>query len=288
LYDGSGTAAALIVDIPTPDAASGGTPTGIVYNASAAFVVGSGTASGPAAFIFVTEDGIIAGWSPKADATHALVAVDNSGADAIYKGVALSAANNKQLLYATDFHNGRIDVFDGTFAPVTLSGTAFQDNRLPQGYAPFGIQAIGGDIYVTYALQDADRKDEQHGRGYGFVDAYDPGGKLLNRVASRGALNAPWGIALAPAGFGRFGNALLIGNFGDGRINAFDPVFNMPLGELRDGNGRPIQIDGLWGIGFGNGLLNQPVNTLFFAAGPDDEQHGLYGRIDVQGASTAD
>jgi len=288
LYDGNGVAASLVVQIPTSTTPSGGNPTGVVYNASAAFVRGSGSTAGPSRFIFVTEDGIVAGWAPSADTTHALLAVDNSAAHAIYKGVALSAGNNRQLLYATDFHNNRVDVFDGTFAPVTLAADAFKDARLPSGYAPFGIQAIGGDIVVTYALQDADKEDEQHGRGLGFVDVYDPVGKLLARVASRGGLNAPWGIALAPAGFGRFSNSLLIGNFGDGRINAYDMIFNIPLGELRDSNERPIQIDGLWGIAFGNGLVNQPVNTLFFTAGPGDEAHGLYGRIDVQGATTAD
>ena len=286
LYDGNGTAASLTVQIPTPSTAAGGTPTGIVYNASAQFSLGTGSASGPARFIFVTEDGIVAGWAPSADATHALVAVDDSSTNAIYKGVALSADNSRQLLYATDFHNNRVAVFDGTYARVTLGANAFNDAHLPPGYAPFGIQAIGGDIYVTFALQDAEKKDEQHGRGLGFVDAFDPSGKLLARIASRGALNAPWGMALAPAGFGRFSNSLLIGNFGDGRINAYDLVFDTPLGELRDRSERPIQIDGLWGIAFGNGLLNQPVNTLFFTAGPDDEAHGLYGRIDVQGATS--
>src|SRR5262249_38687362 len=157
--------------------------------------------------------------SPTADATHALVAVDNSSSNAIYKGVALSAGNNEQLLYATDFHNGKVDVFDGKFQPVTLAGSAFADSHLPSGYAPFGIQAIGGDIYVTFALQDADKKDEQHGRGLGFVDVFDPSGSLLRRVAAHGALNAPWGMALAPAGFGRFSNTLLVGNFGDGHVN---------------------------------------------------------------------
>ena len=289
LYDGNGVAASLIVQIPTPTSPGGGAATGIVYNASAGFALGGGTARGPARFIFVTEDGIVAGWAPSADATHALIAVDNSATQAIYKGVALSAGSNKQLLYATDFHNDKIDVFDATFTPVTLAAGAFRDTRLPAGYAPFGIQAIAGDIYVTYALQDSAHEDEQHGRGLGFVDAYDPSGKLLSRIATRGALNAPWGIAQAPAGFGRFSNALLIANFGDGRINAYDPVFNLPLGELRDRGGRAIQIDGLWGISFGNGLLDQPVNTLFFSAGPMDEAHGLYGRIDAQsGASSAD
>lgn len=287
LYDGAGNPQSLVVAIPTPTADTGGTPTGILFNASTAFAVTKGGVSGSAKFIFVTEDGVIAGWAPNVDGTHAIIAVDNSVATgAIYKGVALSAGGNGQLLYATDFHNGRIDVFSSTFAPATLTSGAFTDASLPKGYAPFGIQAINGDVYVTYALQDADRKDEQHGRGLGFVDVYDPNGMFLSRIASRGSLNAPWGIALAPAGFGIFSNTLLIGNFGDGRINAFDPIFHFPLGNLRGADHKPLQIDGLWGIAFGNGFSNQPVNTLFFAAGPADEGHGLYGRIDAQSSTS--
>jgi len=288
LYDGAGKPQSLVVQIPTPSTDSGGNPTGIVFNASNGFAVSKGGTSGASRFIFVTEDGIVAGWSPTVDTTHAVRAVDRSVAGAIYKGVALSAGGSGQLLYASDFHNGRVDVFDASFTPVTLPSSAFTDARLPSGFAPFGIQAINGDIYVTYALQDADRKDEQHGQGLGYVDVYDPNGKLLHRVASRGRLNAPWGVALAPAGFGTFSNALLIGNFGDGRINAFDPLLRFSLGPLTDQNRHPIQIDGLWGIAFGNGFVNQPVNTLFFAAGPGDEEHGLYGRIDFVGDSKTD
>ena len=285
LYDGNGKPQSLVVSIPTPSTDSGGNPTGIVYNGSGGFVVSKAGSSGASRFIFVTEDGVVAGWAPGADATHAVLAVDNSAAGAIYKGVALSGGGNGQLLYATDFHNARVDVFDSQFAAVTLAGAAFSDTHLPPGFAPFGIQSINGDVYVTYAQQDADREDELHGPGLGYVDVYDPNGRLLQRVASRGRLNAPWGVALAPAGFGMFSNALLIGNFGDGRINAYDSLLRFPLGPLLDQNHHPIQIDGLWGIAFGNGLANQPVNTLFFAAGPDDEQHGLYGRIDAAGRS---
>ena len=200
---------------------------------------------------------------------------------AIYKGIALSAGGTGQLLYATDFHNGRVDVFDNTFAPVTLPAGAFTDPQLPSGYAPFGIQAISGNIYVTYAQQVAGSNDEAHGPGLGVVDVYDPNGVLLNRVATHGNLNAPWGIAMAPAGFGKFSNSLLIGNFGDGTINAYDPKNFTPQGQLKGQDHKPLKIDGLWGIAFGNGFVDQPVNTLFFAAGPDDENHGLYGRLDV-------
>ena len=282
LYDGAGNVQSLVVQIPTPTADGGGNPTGIVFNASTGFAVTSAGVSGASRFIFVTEDGVIAGWAPTVDGTHAIRAVDNSATTgAIYKGAALSAGGAGQLLYASDFHNGKVDVFDDKFMPAALPPTAFTDRTLPAGFAPFGIQAINGDIYVTYAQQDADKHDELHGPGLGYVDVYDPNGSLLGRVASRGLLNAPWGVALAPAGFGSLSNSLLIGNFGDGRINAFDPLLSFPLGSLRGQNHKPIQIDGLWGIAFGNGFANQPVNTLFFAAGPDDEAHGLYGRIDA-------
>jgi uncharacterized protein (TIGR03118 family) len=296
LYDGAGSPQSLVVQIPTPSANSGGNPTGIVFNGSSGFVVTAAAASGPSRFIFATEDGVIAGWAPNVDATHAIVAVDNStSTGAIYKGLALSAGGNGQLLYAADFHNAKVDVFDSSFAPVDLAASAkgnantpFHDSRIPAGFAPFGIQAIGGDIYVTYAQQDDDKEDEVAGRGLGYVDVYDPNGALLHRVASRGNLNAPWGVALAPAGFGVFSNTLLIGNFGDGTINAYETVLNFPLGQLKGPDHRPLKIDGLWGLAFGNGLANQPVNTLFFAAGPDDEAHGLYGRLDPASASGDD
>jgi uncharacterized protein (TIGR03118 family) len=281
LYDGDGNVQSLVVQIPEPDAATGGEPTGIVFNGSDNFVVSQGGVSGPSRFMFATEGGVIAGWAPNVDLTHAIRAVDGSAGGANYKGLALSADGSTQLIYATDFHNARVDVFDASFHPVALPAGAFHDAGIPAGFAPFGIQAIGGDIYVTYAKQDASLSDEVTGPGLGYVDVYTPNGRLIRRVATRGALNAPWGIALAPAKFGRFSNALLIGNFGDGRINAYEPVFGFPMGGLRGKDYRPIHIDGLWGMQFGNGLKNQPVNTLFFASGPDDEEHGLYGRLDV-------
>jgi uncharacterized protein (TIGR03118 family) len=289
LYDGDGNPQSLVVQIPSASGEGTGTPTGIVFNGSSdasSFAVTSPTsgASGTSKFLFATEDGIIAGWAPSVDLTHAFVGVDNSVNEANYKGLAIGAGGSGQMLYAADFHNGRVDVFDSTFAPVALGSGAFTDPNLPEGYAPFGIQAIGGNIYVAYAkhADDSDEEDEEEaGPGLGFVDAYDPNGVLLDRVATHGTLNAPWGMALAPAGFGRFSNALLVGNFGDGTISAFDLKNNTPLGQLRGADHKPISIEGLWGIAFGNGLQNQPVNTLFFAAGVDDEAHGLYGRIDA-------
>jgi len=283
LYDGDGNANQLVVNIPSPgDTEGGGEPTGIVFNASNFFTVTKNGLTGPARFIFATEQGVIAGWAPNVDVTHAVIAVDNSATGAHYTGLALSAGGNGQLLYAADFFHARVDVFDSSFKPVAMPTGSFKDHGIPKGFAPFGIHAIGGNIYVTYAKQDESMTEDVTGPGLGYVDVYTPNGELIRRVASRGTLNAPWGVALAPAKFGFFSNALLIGNFGDGRINAYEPVFGFPLGPLRDKNFRPIEIEGLWGLAFGNGFLNQPVNTLFFSAGPDDEEHGLYGRLDLK------
>jgi uncharacterized protein (TIGR03118 family) len=283
LYDGSGNAMSLIVNIPSPgNSAGGGNPTGIVFNGSTGFAVTNGNTSGASKFIFATEDGLIAGWAPNVDANHAITAVDNSATSgAVYKGLALSAGGSGSLLYASDFHNNRIDVFDSSFKPVTLSPGAFTDPRLPLGFAPFGLQAINGNIYVSYAKQDADKHDDVQGKGLGFVNVFDPNGNLIRRVVTRGKLNAPWGMTLAPAGFSKFSNRLLVGNFGDGKINVYDLATGQFVGRLNGMDHRPIEIEGLWGIAFGNGFNGQPVNTLFFAAGPGDEKHGLYGRIDV-------
>jgi uncharacterized protein (TIGR03118 family) len=288
LYDGAGNPVPLIVQIPGPiTSADPGAPTGIVFNNTTGFPVTKGTAKAASAFIFATEQGTLAGWAFSIDSTHAITVVDNSKYGAIYKGLALGAGGNGSLLYATDFHNNKIDVFDNTFAPVKLSGK-FADPYIPRGFAPFGIQAINGNIYVTFAKQDADREDDVQGRGLGFVDVFDPNGNLLRRVATRGALNAPWGLALAPAGFGKFSNRLLVGNFGDGIINAYDVATGQFVGRLRGKDHRPLVIDGLWGLAFGNGFAAQPVNTLFFTSGPSHEEHGLYGRINATSWDTYD
>ncbi|NUS37591.1 MAG: TIGR03118 family protein [Lysobacter sp.] len=279
LYDGDGNRETLVVQIPSPTMSLGGTPTGTVYNGSSGFVVSRGGVSGPARFLFATEDGVIAAWAPNVDATHALRMVNRSATGTVYKGLTLSANGHGTLMYASDFHHGRVDVFDASFHAVAMPTGAFTDPSVPSGFAPFGIQAIGGDVYVTYAKQDAAKHDDVKGPGLGYVDVYTPNGRLIRRVASRGVLNAPWGLALAPAGFGGYGNQLLVGNFGDGHINAFSGTAS--LGPLRDTYGMPIHIDGLWGIAFGNGYENQPVDTLFFAAGPVGESHGLYGRLDT-------
>jgi uncharacterized protein (TIGR03118 family) len=285
LYDGNGAKqpqpTPLVVRIPGPAGSNDpGTPTGIVFNGSTGFVVASGSTNAASRFIFATEDGVIAGWAPTVNMNNAIRMVDNSNSGAVYKGLAISADGNGNLLYAADFHNNRIDVFDSTFKPVTVSG-GFSDPSLPAGFAPFGIQAINGDIYVAYAKQDADKVDEVRGKGQGYVSVFDPTGHFIRRLVSGGSLDAPWGLALAPAGFGKFSGRLLVGNFGDGRIHAYDIATGQFAGVLKGADQKPIQIDGLWGIAFGNGFASQSVDTLFFAAGPGEEKQGLYGRIGI-------
>jgi uncharacterized protein (TIGR03118 family) len=279
LYDGTGMPQALIVSIPGPNGTVGH-PTGIVFSGGADFVVSNGTTNGPARFLFATEEGTIAGWAPNVNATNAFTAVPNASGMAVYTGLALSGNGTTHLLYAANFRSGRVDVFDGTFAPVQVDG-AFRDPRLPHGYSPFGIQAIGGDIYVTYAKQDDSGDEEIQGPGLGFVNVFDPDGHLIRRVATRGVLNAPWGLALAPASFGEFAGALLVGNLGNGRINAFGTRTGRFLGTLRGVDRRAIHVDGLWGIAFGNGIQQQQTNALFYASGPNDEEDGAYGVIRV-------
>ena len=281
LYDGNGVKQSLVVDIPTETASTGGNPTGIVYNGSSGFVVTQSSLSGASRFLFATEQGVIAGWAPTVDGTHAIRAVNRSSVGASYRGLALSANGGGQVLYAADFYNGRVDAFDANFALLNLGSNAFRDPTLPVGYAPFGIQAIAGDVYVTYAKQDPTKEEDLTGPGLGFVSVFDANGHFLRRIASRGVLNAPWGVTLAPAGFGAARGTLLVGNFGDGRINAFDLRTGRSLGPLVGGDGLPIELEGLWGLSFGNGFASQPVDTLFFSSGPGDEAHGLYGRIEV-------
>ena len=291
LYDGTGNALPLIVHLP--DGLNGSAdPTGIVFNVSSTdFVVTQGNATGVARFIFDGEGGTIMGWSPTVDATHALIGYDDGAGGAVYKGLAIANDGTANHLYATDFHNGKVDVFDATFTKVTVAG-GFTDVTLPADYKPFGIQAvqIAGQtrIVVTYAKKDPASNDEVAGAGLGLVDVFDTAGTLVTHlVAADGKLNAPWGVAMAPAGFGTLSNSLLIGNFADGVINGYDPVTGAFVGTLQDSNGQPIATPGLWGIAFGNGARNQPTTTLFFAAGIADEADGLYGRIDL-GATAPD
>jgi uncharacterized protein (TIGR03118 family) len=268
LYRGDGTPQALVVHVD-------GGPTGTAFNPTTGFVLPTG---GKALFLFDSEDGIVRAWNA-AQGTTAIVVKDRSGEGAIYKGLAIADTASGPRLYAADFHNARVDVFDGTFGLVP---GGFTDPALPAGYAPFNVQTIGDRVFVAYAKQDADAEDEVAGQGAGFVDAYDLAGNLLARVAQHGQLNAPWGLALAPEGFGRFGGDLLVGNFGDGQINAYEELPNGHFahrGELRGSDNKPLTIDGLWALRFGNGGNAGPTGTLFFTAGPDEETHGLFGSI---------
>lgn len=264
-----------------------GNPTGLVFNGGPGFVINNGAGTSAARFIFASEDGTISAFR----GNPIITVVPNADAPAhgaIYKGLAIDSRTAGTQLYATDFHNGKIDVFDTSFHLITLAGN-FTDPNLPAGFAPFGIQNIGGTLYVTYALQDEDAEDDVPGPGNGFVEAYDLSGNLIRRVASADELNSPWGLALAPEGFGRFSGDLLVGNFGDGRIHAFDPTTLTSAGEfeavglLHSAAGKPIIIDGLWALQFGHGTNSSSANglttTLFFTAGPDDEDHGLFGTI---------
>ena len=287
------------VTIPSPSASSGGTPTGIVANFFAglgAFAIPGpmNTSFGPSLFVFATEDGTIEAWNinpPIApgipDPTHAVIVVDNSPGGAVYKGLALGLSSDASpRLYATNFHSGNVDVFDTNFHQ--LPGASFADPKIQKGYAPFGIQNINGNIWVTYALQDKEKHDDVGKPGHGFVDVFDADGNLIRRFAQHGHLSSPWGLAMAPASFGKFSNDILIGNFGDGTINAYDPKSGHWLGAISDSNGRPLVNDGLWGITFGGALnsltpgdVSSP-NTLFFSAGLNDEADGLFGSIEAQ------
>ena len=274
LYSGTGSKVALTV------AVAGG-PTGTVFNGSATdFVISQNGKSGVARFLFATEAGTVVGWSPTVNAAAAVTGADRSSGGAIYKGL----ATTNDRLYASDFHNARVDVFDASFGLMTLPG-AFQDPKVPKGFAPFGIQALGGNIFVTYAKQDAAAKDDVPAPGQGYVDEFTPDGQLVAQVVNsqkkNAPLNAAWGLALAPTGFGNFAGDLLVGNFGNGRVSAYAQSGSKWVykGQLRVADGTPIAIDGLWGIAFGNGSASGPTTSLYFLSGPGAEKHGLFGSI---------
>lgn len=252
---------ALTVTIP-----GAGNVTGQVFNGTSAF-------NGDR-FLFVSEDGTVSGWRPALGTTAETLAV--ASATSLYKGAAFSTIAGDSYLYAANFHTGAVDVYKGSTLSPSLSGT-FSDPALPSGYAPFNIQNLGDKLYVTYAQQDPLSPDEVAGPGLGLVDEYDLQGNFLARIATGGSLNAPWGLAIAPSSFGAMAGALLVGNFGDGHINAFDPVTHAFLGQVLGNDGNPLAIDGLWAISPGNDGLAGSSHLLYFTAGPDDESHGLFG-----------
>src|SRR5690349_11193375 len=280
----AGASATSVSKVPLTVSVTGAAPTGQVFNSdSSAFIVSDSQGnSGSSLFLFDTENGTIDGWAPNVGnpsggnpSTITEVARDN-GANAVYKGLAVAKSSVGTTLYATNFRSGRVEAYDSTFTPVELPGGLFVDPKLPAGYGPFGIAVIMGKLYVSFAKQDATLHDDVPGPGNGFVDVFGRNGKFIRRLITRGALNSPWGMALAPASFGQFGGDLLVGNFGDGHINVYNPTTGQRLGQLRGANGEPIVIDGLWGLMFGNG--NAAGNgQLLFSAGPDGESHGLLG-----------
>jgi uncharacterized protein (TIGR03118 family) len=270
LYSGTGAIVPLVVDV-------GEAPTGTVFNNTTGFPLPLGT--GNARFLFDTERGVISGWNGGPAAQTKITSTEG----AVYKGLAIAQTTVGPRLYAADFHNRRVDVFDGSWQPVKQSFFSFRDPTIPRSFAPFGIQAIGSRIYVAYAKTEPGSDDEVAGPGLGFVDAFDAATGLLAAKVIDGQLNAPWGLAVAPANFGRFSGDLLVGNFGDGRINAFKPILGgllyLPHGQLRTPTGDPVTIDGLWALEFGNGAGAGPSTSLFFTAGPGEEEHGLFGSI---------
>ncbi len=265
----------LVVKIP------GGAPTGQVFNPTKGFVVHHGKQSGAALFIFATETGVIAGWNPdvgktgSGPSTHAQVGARVK--NAVFKGLAIADGR----LFAANFHSGRVVVFNSKFHRVRTHGR-FRDRKLPRHYAPFNIAKIGGRLFVSYAKQDADRGDDVAGPGHGFIDVYSLHGRLLQRLVRHSALNSPWGMLIAPSKFGTFSSDLLVANFGNGALNAFNPATGKFLGPLKNADGNPIVISGLWGLIRGDGAAGTP-RTVFFTAGLADESHGLLGTITPAG-----
>jgi uncharacterized protein (TIGR03118 family) len=269
--DDLATKQALTVTIP-----GAGTVTGQVFSGVAGSFNGD-------SFLFVSEDGTIAGWRAALGTNAEVLQLPVSGN--IYKGAALSNIAGNAYLYAANFYAGRIDVLKGSAAAPDLAG-GFTDPALPAGYAPFNLQNIGGKLYVTYALQNAGGTDDVAGAGHGFVSVFDLQGNFLGRLGSGGALNSPWGLALAPASFGQFAGDLLVGNAGDGRINVFDLSTNMFLAQLGDANASPLTIDGLWSLSVGNGGNGGSASSIYFTAGPSGGTHGLLGVIAAAGSGT--
>jgi uncharacterized protein (TIGR03118 family) len=270
LYHQDGTALSLVVTIPTAARNRGtGNPTGVVHNGTSFFQVTKNGHSGPAIFIFASEDGSISGWNPNVDPTNAIIAVDNGtnrGVNhAVYKSATLGVANVHNFLYASNFHTGQVETYDENFHQVNPG--SFTDPNLPAGYAPFGIRNFNGEIFVAYAKQDRAKHDDVPGPGFGFINVFDTSGNFLRRLVSNGNLNAPWGLA-------EVGGHLWVGNFGDGLINVYDPMTGAFIEQLMRADGTPLQFDGLWDM-----LPAQVGGGVFFTAGIANEEHGLFGII---------
>lgn len=280
IYNGAGMPAGpKLVTVAALSGEDNSNPTGQVFNGGGGFDISKDGKTGSSLFIFATESGTISGWNPNVDPTSSVIAVPSNGAapsnGAVYKGLAIGSNDDGTFLFAADFHNGTVDVFDQNFKLVK----SFTDKHLPKGYAPFNVQVLDGKLFVTFALQDADKHDDVAGDGHGFVDEFDLEGHLLDRVASRGPLDSPWGLAIAPSGFGEFAGDLLVGNFGDGTINAFNLKNDHFEGKLLDAKGAPITIGDLWALIPGNGSANSDPNKIYFTAGVENEAHGLFGSL---------
>jgi uncharacterized protein (TIGR03118 family) len=280
VYAVDGTMQPLVVTIPTlGDGGGTSAPTGMLFNPSTDFMGDK--------FIMVTEDGTVAGWQ---SGTVAVIRVDASASEAIYKGVALVSAANGNTLAVANFHKGTVDVYDKLYQPVAAS-SAFTDTTIPAGFAPFNVASIGNNVYVTYAKQDDEKEDDVSGVGNGYVNLFDVTGKLVRRLVSTGTLNSPWGVALAPVSFGALANTLLIGNFGDGKVYAYDPTTGAARGQLVDAANAQLKVDGLWALVFstasvadggatGTGSDAGTATRLFFTAGPNKEENGVFGHLD--------
>ena len=308
LFNAEGEKSGADIIIPPPAGSPKGTlatPNGVISNPTSDFVITVNGRSAPATLLFSTEDGTIVGWNPALSQTRGVIAADQSGNGAVYKLLTMGQVDGKNYLYATNFHNGTVDVFDSHFALHTFSAGQFTDPNAPAGFAPFGVKNAGGGVlFVSYAKQDAARHDDVAGAGNGFIDEFTTDGQFIKRFATgTGAggtvsqLNSPIGAAIAPAGFGQFGGDLLIGNFGDSHVSAFDPATGQFLGQLQDTSGHPLVLTagitgaggntkGLWGIGFGNGQGGAGTQTLFFADGPNDETDGIFGEVNMAPAAS--
>ena len=281
VYNTSTTPTTIIssVVVTVPDSAGNpGHPTGVMFNGSPTdFVLANGKA---AAFIWVTEDGTVDAWNGGAKAT-VMFPPPNKSTDAVYKGATIVEIGGKRYLLVANFHSGELEMFDSAFHQVDVPKHMFRDQKIKKGFAPFNVQGIGPNVVVTYAKQDEDAMDDAPGAGLGFVDVFRADGELLLRLEHGDWMNAPWGVALAPGDFGEFSHALLVGNFGDGTIMAFNPVSGDFLGNMLTPAGAKVAIDGLWALSFGNDSRKPsgPANTLFFTAGPNMESDGLFGTL---------
>lgn len=291
IYNGSGAPVsvggqtAITVAAP-PGQSTPASPTGQVFNSTGSgFNVSANGKTGSSVFLFATEDGTISGWNPTVDPSHTVLAVNNSqgGNGAVYKGLAMGTSGGQTLLYAANFRNGTVDVFNSNFNKVN----SFTDPSVPAGFAPFNVQVLDNKLFVTFAEQNAAKHDDVAGVGNGFVDEFNLNGTLMSRVASGGALDSPWGLAIAPSSFGTLAGDLLVGNFGNGTINAYNPQTDQSLGQLNGSNGQPLTIGDLWALTPGNGSNGSDPNKIYFTAGLQNEAHGLFGSLTPDPAPSA-